>query len=300
MLIIIFIWWLMGLRDEVAKAGEELAEKIGATAIIIISPEGHEIKRLLKTRLPVILARVDGSVPGASDVHVDLYSRIVPPRADRESVFLKVSRIELMSEAIEAAYLKGRIDDKIVLGIVSIGDIHSVVVVDITDIPFIKKIADLAATVDYTIIKAVLNLSIEIGREGREGKTIGTAFIMGDTENVLSLSHQLILNPYEGHPPDVRDIRDENNWETVKEFAQLDGMFIVDDEGYIVAAGRYIDASARGVEMLPGMGGRHLAAAAITKYTSSVAVTVSGSGGIITVYQDGHEVFQINPRISIT
>jgi DNA integrity scanning protein DisA with diadenylate cyclase activity len=205
----------------------------------------------------------------------------MPQNIDRESVFLKVSRIELMSEAIEAAYIQGRIEDRIVLGIVSIGDIHSVIVVDITDIPFIKKIADLSSTVDYDIIKAVLNLAIEIGREGREGKVIGTAFVVGDTENVLSRSHQLILNPYEGHPREVRDIRDEHNWETVKEFAQLDGMFIVDERGYLQAAGRYIDASARGVEMLPGMGGRHLAAAAITKYTKSVAVTVSGSGGMI-------------------
>lgn len=289
----------MELRDEVAKAGEELAEKIGATAIIIISPEGRRIRQSLKTRLPVIIARVDGEDSGTGDVNVDLYTRM-PPNADRESVFLKVSRIELMSEAVEAAYIQGLIEDKIVLGIVSIGDVHSVVVVDITDIPFIKKIADLAANVDYAIIKAVLNLSIEIAREGREGKIIGTAFIVGDTDNVLSRSHQLILNPYEGHPREVRDIRDESNWEAVKEFAQLDGMFIVDEMGYLQAAGRYIDASSRGIEMLPGMGGRHLAAAAITKYTKSVAVTVSGSGGTITVYQGGHEVFKLNPRISIT
>ena len=222
------------------------------------------------------------------------------PNADRESVFLKVSRIELMSEAVEAAYIQGLIQDRIVLGIVSIGDIHSVVVVDITDIPFIRKIADLTATLDYTIFKAALNLAIEIAREGREGKLIGTAFVVGDTDNVLNRSHQLILNPYEGHPEDARDIRDENNWETVKEYAQLDGMFIVDENGYIQAAARYIDASVRGVEMLPGKGGRHLAAAAITRYTNSVAITVSGSGGMITVYQGGHEVFKINPRISIT
>ncbi len=289
----------MILRDVVAKAGEELAEKIGAAAIIIISPEGKEIKELINTKLPVIIARVDGEPRSPGEVSVDLYSRM-PQSVDRESVFLKVSRIELMSEAIEAAYIQGRIEDRIVLGIVSIGDIHSVVVVDITDIPFIKKIADLSSTVDYDIIKAVLNLAIEIGREGREGKVIGTAFVVGDTENVLARSHQLILNPYEGHSREVRDIRDEHNWETVKEFAQLDGMFIVDERGYILAAGRYIDASPRGVEMLPGMGGRHLAAAAITKYTKSVAVTVSGSGGMITVYQGGHEVFKLNPSISIT
>ncbi|HMK45126.1 MAG TPA: diadenylate cyclase [Methanocella sp.] len=289
----------MDLRDEVAMAGGTLAEKVGAEAIIIISPDGRKIMRSLKTKLPVILARIDSEVSDGDEPSVDIYSKVLQ-NAERESMFLKVSRIELMSEAVEAAYIKGKIGDKIVLGIVSIGDVHSIVVVNLSDIPFIRKIADLAATVDYTILKAVLNLSIEIGQEGREGKPIGTAFVIGDTEKVLRRSHQLILNPFAGHMSDVRDIRNEKNWEAIKEFAQLDGMFVVDNNGFIVSAGRYIDASAKGVEMMPGMGGRHLAAAAITMHTSSVAITVSGSGGIITVYKDGQEVFRLNPRISIT
>ena len=174
-----------------------------------------------------------------------------------------------MSEAVEAAYIKGEIGDGIVLGIVCIGDINSLVVFDLTGIPFIRKMADLAASVDYDIIKAAINLAIEIGREGREGKSVGTAFIVGDTGKVLGMSHQIILNPYEGHPAAERDIKDEDTWETVKEFAQLDGMFIVDEQGFIMAAGRYLDVNAKGVTLVPGLGGRHLAAAAITLCTKT-------------------------------
>jgi len=124
--------------------------------------------------------------------------------------------------------------------------------------------AELASGMNYTVLKAVLNLAMDIGREGREGKKVGTAFVIGDTERVLDMSHQIVLNPYEGHRKKDRDVKDEKNWETVKEFAQLDGMFVIDEAGYIVAAGRYLDVNAKDVELPPGLGGRHLAAAAIS------------------------------------
>ncbi|WP_174589988.1 DNA integrity scanning protein DisA nucleotide-binding domain protein [Methanocella conradii] len=289
----------MNIKGEVVRTAQELAKRIGAGLIIIISPDAQAIKNEIDLDIPVIIARVMGGRRNGDDVFVDVLSKL-PKNITKGSLFLKVSRIELMSEAVEAAYIKGRIKDGVVLGIVSVGDINSIVVMDITDIPLIKKITELASTVDYTVLKAVLNLAIDIGREGREGKKIGTAFIIDDTEKVMGMSHQIVLNPYEGHKKKDRDIKDENNWETVKEFAQLDGMFIVDEEGYIVAAGRYLDVSARGVELQPGLGGRHLAAAAISKSTKAIAITVSETSGVVSVYKDGKEVFTIDPRISIT
>ena len=289
----------MNIRDEVVASARELAEKIHAGSIIIISPEAVEIKKEINLNIPIIIARVLGGRGDGDDVFVDLMSR-VPKNIGKGSLFLKVSRIELMSEAVEVAYIKGLIPDKISVGIVSIGDINSIVVMDIADIPLIKKIAELASSVDYTVLKAVLNLAIDVGREGREGKKIGTAFIIGDTEKVLKLSHQIILNPYEGHRKKDRDIKDEKSWESVKEFAQLDGMFIIDDQGFVVASGRYLDVTAKEVELVPGLGGRHLAAAAISKSTKAIAVTVSESSGMVTVYKNGKDIFTIDPRISIT
>ncbi len=232
----------MNIREEVVTSALELAKTIGAGSIIIISPEAVAIKKMISLDIPVIIARVLGGRGDGDDVFVDLMSR-VPKNIGKGSLFLKVSRIELMSEAVEVAYIKGLIPDKISVGIVSIGDINSIVVMDIGDIPLIKKIAELASNVDYTVLKAVMNLAIDIGREGREGKKVGTAFIIGDTEKVLTVSHQIILNPYEGHKKKDRDIKDEKSWESVKEFAQLDGMFIIDDQGFVVAAGRYLDVN---------------------------------------------------------
>jgi diadenylate cyclase len=289
----------MSIREEVVAAAVELAKKVGAGSVIIISPDSAAIRKLVNLDIPIIIARVLGGRGDGDDVFVDIMSKL-PKNIGKSSLFLKVSRIELMSEAVEVAYIKGKIPNKIVLGIVSIGDINSIVVMDISDIPLIKKIAELASVVDYTVFKAVLNLAIDIGREGREGKKVGTAFIVGDTGKVMDMSHQIVLNPYEGHKKKDRDVKDEKSWETVKEFAQLDGMFIVDEQGYIVAAGRYLDVNARNVELPPGLGGRHLAAAAISKCTKAIAITVSESSGVVSVYKGGKDVFTIDPRVSIT
>jgi len=137
------------------------------------------------------------------------------------------------------------------------------------------------------ILHSALSLALEIAHEGREGRNIGTAFIIGEGSSLLSRSHQAILNPYAGHPLSVCDIRNRENWESVKEFAQLDGVFIITKEGYIVAAGRYLDADARGVILPSGLGGRHMATAAITRDVSCVGITVSESGGLVRVFRDG-------------
>jgi diadenylate cyclase len=289
----------MNLREEIVAAANRLAETIGAGTLIIISPDAMAIKRHITVDIPVIIARIHGSREDGDDVFVDIMSK-VPRNVTKGSLFLKISRIELMSEAVEVAYIKGMIRGRVVLGIVSVGDINSIVVMDIADIPLVKKIAELASQADYTVLKAVLNLAIDVGREGREGKKIGTAFVIGDTETVLGVSHQIILNPYEGHKKKYRDVKDEKNWESVKEFAQLDGMFIVDDQGFIVAAGRYLDVNAKSVALPPGLGGRHLAAAAISRATNAIAITVSESSGMVSVYKGGDGVFTIDPRVSIT
>ena len=147
---------------------------------------------------------------------------------------------------------------------------------------------------------AVLSLALEMSREGREGRAIGTAFIMGDSEELKRWSHQGVLNPYEGHPESVRDVRMKENWESVKEFAQLDGVFILDKNGIIAAAGRYLDADGRDVKLQSGLGGRHLATAAITKVSPSIGITVSESGGIVRVFVGGNAVAQIRNDVRLS
>ncbi len=88
-------------------------------------------------------------------------------------------------------------------------------------------------------MEALLELAIEIAREGREGRRIGTLFTLGFANAVMGQSRSLILDPLAMHPADARRVTDPNLRGTIKELAQLDGAFIVDDDGTFVAACRY-------------------------------------------------------------
>ncbi len=150
--------------------------------------------------------------------------------------------------------------------------------------------------VDRKTLEAVICLALEIAREGREGRKVGTLFVVSDHIEVLKRSKSLILDPLAGHPDEVKKISDPNLRETVKELAQLDGAFIVSDNGIVISACRYIDASSKGIELPLGLGSRHMAAASITRDTKAVAVVVSESS-IVRIFDDGRIVSEIIPEI---
>lgn len=66
-------------------------------------------------------------------------------------------------------------------------------------------------------------LAVEIAREGREGRKVGTMFVISDSEAVLQRSRPLILDPLWNHPGDKLNIESADMRETAKKLAQLDG-----------------------------------------------------------------------------
>jgi len=144
-------------------------------------------------------------------------------------------------------------------------------------------------------LRAVVDLATEIGREGREGKPVGTMFVVGDTRKVLSMSRPLNFNPFRGYSRAERDIRDPKVREQIKDIAQLEGAIIVGRDGGVVAACMYLDAPAEGITLSKGLGTRHWAAAAISRKTKAIAVAVSQSSGAVRIFQDGEVVLYIAP-----
>ncbi|PWR73243.1 diadenylate cyclase [Methanospirillum lacunae] len=137
------------------------------------------------------------------------------------------------------------------------------------------------------VFDAILQACIEIAREGREGKPVGTAFLVGDRDGVMARSRQLILNPFYGHPADMRTVIKKDVREMLKEYALLDGAFVVSGDGMLEAAGRYITVDASQASLPKGMGTRHSSTAAITTVTRTVGFVVSESGGRVSVIKDG-------------
>jgi DNA integrity scanning protein DisA with diadenylate cyclase activity len=149
--------------------------------------------------------------------------------------------------------------------------------------------------VNEKVFEAVIRIALEISTEGREGRSIGTAFLLGDSENVMAKSRQLIMNPFQGYKKEERLITDPDISDNIKEFAQLDGAFVITGDGVVEAAGRYITLDTGMVKLQKGLGTRHSSVAAITQRTDSIGVVISQSGGIIRIFRQGRIVATVKP-----
>jgi len=149
----------------------------------------------------------------------------------------------------------------------------------------------------YTVM-AVIDIALDIGALGREGKPVGTVFVIGDSEQVLENSHQAVFNPFRGYPRKERSLSSSEVVESLKELAQLDGAIIISKNGIVEAAGRNLDVSNVMTKSLRGLGSRHRAAAGITKRTNAVSIVVSETNGRVTIFEGGRVVGTLEPLIN--
>lgn len=158
-----------------------------------------------------------------------------------------------------------------------------------------RDLQTLESSVPLKTIKAVVDLAVQIGREGREGKAVGTLFVVGDTRKVLEHSSDGGVDPYRGYNKTFRHLLDPKVVEDAKEIAQLDGAFIVTADGHIERSRQMLEVSHEDLKMTKGLGSRHWAAAAITRKTKAISVVVSQSTGTVRLYQNGFLMLQIVP-----
>jgi DNA integrity scanning protein DisA with diadenylate cyclase activity len=149
---------------------------------------------------------------------------------------------------------------------------------------------------DPDVFEPLIELAVEIAREGREGRRIGTLFTLGDEKTVLAKSRSLILDPLSGHPESSRHVSNLNLRGTIKELAQLDGGFVVSGSGIFLSACRYLDAVASEVEVPLGLGSRHIAAANMSAVTNAVGIVVSESS-VVRLFCHGKLVGEIVPEL---
>lgn len=156
-----------------------------------------------------------------------------------------------------------------------------------------QSISQIPETINPSVFQHTLNLAIELAHSGKEGKHIGTIFVLGDEEKVLQLSKQMIINPFKGYDADERNLLNPELKETIREFSSIDGAFVVAGDGEVITAGRYLGAAMEGSDMLRGLGARHIAAAGITALTNAVAIVISESTGDIRIFRDGEVIMEI-------
>ena len=160
-----------------------------------------------------------------------------------------------------------------------------------------RDLRQLESRVPLKTLKVVVDLAVDIGWEGREGKPIGTLFVIGDTRKVLTMSRSAGFDPVKGYSRKERSLFDAKVREGVKEIAQLDGAIIVSSDGIVEAAARYVESTATStLSLSPGLGARHWTAAAISRMTSAVAISVSQSTGTVRIFQNGEVALRVEAR----
>ncbi|MCA9153591.1 MAG: DNA integrity scanning protein DisA nucleotide-binding domain protein [Planctomycetales bacterium] len=158
-----------------------------------------------------------------------------------------------------------------------------------------RDLRQLETSVPLDTLRTVVDLAVDIGREGREGKPVGTMFVIGDTRRVLAHCHSGGFDAVKGYKRSERDLTDPRVREGIKEIAQMDGAFIVSSDAVVERSVQIVDASHTELTLSKGLGTRHWAAAAITKTTKAIAVVVSESSGTVRLFQNGEVILRIEP-----
>jgi len=153
-----------------------------------------------------------------------------------------------------------------------------------------------SAQVAAEVFDAIIDLAVRLGVEGWEGHAVGSMFVIADSSRIMEGSRQLGLNPFQGYSESERNLADPAVRDALRNFATLDGAFVVREDGVVLAAGRYLQFELTAeVEAPPGTGARHMAAALATAATEATAVTVSQSNGKVRVFRQGKVVLDLTP-----
>jgi diadenylate cyclase len=233
----------------------------------------------------------------------------IPENLKHLGTILKVPNIDLTRVAqIKVAIIKGiamglfKKGDKIVClaGVHKLGYVDSISVIDVgREFEFLTSanIGNITDKVYPEVFGEVMNIALELSAQGREGRKVGTIFVLGDHEKVMQLSRQMIINPFLGYAEEERNILNAELKETIKEFSALDGAFIIKDNGAIETAGSHLNAALESKDFPQGLGSRHIAAAGMTSITNAIAIVLSESSGSVSVFENGKIFVRIEKSI---
>ncbi len=274
------------IEEIIGEAAANIA--LNAEADVIVSLEKSEETTKEKKMLKVAIFRKK------TNKKFDKIEYHTPLRKTQIGNILPIK--DILSEAIAKEYIKK--NDRVICvedENVSMGFRGMLFIFDVDELFFNISLADFPKNIPTEVVEAIITIAQEISAEGREGKHIGTTFILGKEEEIKPYVRQIIINPFRNYPEEERKITDPNLKETIKSFAQLDGAFIINEEGIIITAGAMINNNIPGVEpvYLPGFGTRHNSAATLTKATDAIAIVVSSSGGAIRVFKEGKLLMRI-------
>jgi DNA integrity scanning protein DisA with diadenylate cyclase activity len=283
------------------QVARHLVRELPADAVLLLTETDLDWRAVLDHLggCRLLVAAEDGNLTGRLKSHPELtVLEIDPgptPRQERMSLaLLEAVRSDRLRQGADVIALYNGID----VGEEKAEPLDSLSVIHLGE--HLERLSaqdlrNLDTQVPLETLRAVVDLTLEIGREGREGHPVGTMFVVGDTRKVLTMCRPMNFNPFRGYSQEERDIRNPAVREQIKDIAQLEGAIVVRRDGVAVAAAMRIDAPDKGFTLSMGLGTRHAAAAAVSKSTKAIAVTVSQSSGTVRLFQNGEVVLHIEP-----
>ncbi len=284
------------MNGAMIKHAREIAHEIEATAVLAyvdLIKSVKDIEALLKGGRYILATRVQEVIDDLK-IKEGIKDRII------HVPYINLTRLSQVKVAAILALSNRmiKIGDRLVClcGSLKTGILDSLMVIEIGREfeVLLPKDPALPGPMGYShVFDRLLTLSIELAVEGKEGKPLGTIFVLGDHEKVTELSSQMVFNPFANVPEEERNILDPRLKETVREFASIDGAFIIRDDGVVLAAGRHLKASAEDTDLPQGLGAKHRAAAGITSLTNALALVISESTGDIRIFSGGKIFMEI-------
>ena len=272
----------------------DLAHELGLRTVIIQADEMSDVRLIQKMNVTKRLIWLVRGEEFKQPEYSKVEQRLLPiPDTS-------LSRMSQVKIGVFLAIFNGFIDpDESVLCVCGVAGSERLDTVMISnpkrDFPWLKQVTlsgrePLLATKEFA---RLVDIALLIAAEGREGHPIGTTFVLGSRAELRKHLRQLVLNPFSGHRPNRRDIHNPDIIDTVREFAALDGAFIVSRKGKFASAGTYLEAETSRVRLRSGLGARHRSAAALTAVTNSVALVVSSSSRNVTIFHRGQTLLEL-------
>ncbi len=291
---------MRSVSRHVIRHAHLLAREIGARAVLMYAEavgNDQELRQLLRASdlQTILIARAGVAAP--DQLWSSCTSIAVPD--------VHMTRTGQVKVALLVCLAKGVLEpgDRVVCltGLDGASAFDTIMVLNLGNEPELFSTArpfGLSGDVTPEVFERALNLATQLAAEGREGRPVGLIFVLGDSDTVLSQTRNLVLNPFRGYPESERNILDPALEETMKEFAALDGAFVIRGDGVVLTGGGHLIPITPSAPLPKGLGTRHGAAAAITASSRAVAIVVSQSTGTVTVFQSGAIVTDIRKPVN--
>lgn len=279
-----------------ASAGA-LARDTDADALLVLldgATDWQKLKQAVPESVKLIIVATDTE----SDLNGAAQEGLIPITLNKEKSPLLERLQHALLEAVADGVLKSNGDVIAVYSGFEFQKIDSISLIRLDD--RLRRLTSrdlqrLESSVPLKSLMTVIDLANQIGREGREGKKVGTLFVVGDTRRVLQHCKDSGFDPLRGYSRKMRNLFDPKVREDLKEIAQMDGAFVVSAEGIVEKSRQILEVAHADLTLSKGLGARHWAGAAISQLTKAVSIVISQSSGTVRLFQNGDLVLRIEP-----